>query len=82
MCNDVAEHIQVLLLANQEYTFCLTSISHTGPRVSEGSEILNTSYLFSKLLKVCIKLPNVPSGSCLAATKDMNGFLNNKIAVV
>ena len=41
MCNDVAEHIQVLLLANQEYTFCLTSISHTGPRVSEGSEILN-----------------------------------------
>ena len=39
MCNDVAEHIQVLLLANQEYTFCLTSISHTGPRVSEGSKI-------------------------------------------
>ena len=39
MRNDVAEHIQVLLLANQEYTFCLTSISHTGPRVSEGSKI-------------------------------------------
>ena len=49
MCNDVAEHIQVLLLANQEYTFCLTSISHTGPRVSEGSKIEYIQNLKSKL---------------------------------